>query len=267
MVQPLGDFALGFAFGARGSLWSCDRDAAGRGVHTGVDLLTNIGATVSAARPGTVKHVDFGNALGEHQVAVLADDGTLDFYAHMRTRVANGLQVQAGQKLGEVGMEGNTTTPHLHLERHRDQSGWRCGVHVNPSTSIAFQAAPGLLGSVTEAPRVDYTVPMQWVPGWWPEPGQPGSYYGPSTEGKPFYSGRVAGGPNRGWKASGRLDQQTIQTHIRLIQKAAGAPVTGRYDLTTRDRVKRWQIDHGVAPSKGIVGQLTWTAMARAHGQ
>ena len=75
------------------------------------------------------------------------------------------------------------------------------------------------------------------------------------------------GGPNRGWKASGRLDQQTIQTHIRLIQKAAGAPVTGRYDLTTRDRVKRWQIDHGVAPSKGIVGQLTWTAMARAHGQ
>jgi len=266
MVRPVTTFTLGFGFLARGTLWSCDKDAQGRGVHTGIDLLTDIGATVVAARPGTVRHVDFGNALGEHQVAVDVSDGTVDFYAHMRMRVGNGLQVKAGDKIGEVGLEGNTNTPHLHLERHKDTSGWHCGVHVNPQPSIDFNAAPTLVAP-HQAPHVDYSLPMQWIPDWWPEPGQAGSYYGASTAGKPFYSGKVAGGTRSGWKASGFLDQQTIQTHIRQIQKAAGAAITGRFDDATTSKVRQWQIDHGVTPTKGLVGQRTWVAMARAHGQ
>ena len=268
MVLPVASFRQGYTFGVRGTMWSCNA-VAGKGVHTGTDLLADTGSTVRAARPGKVKHVNFGSALGSHQIVVLNDDGTLDMYAHMRMRVADGTKVQAGQKVGEIGAEGNTNgTPHLHFERHRDQDGWRCGVHVDPKASLNFQA-PAVVASVaaSPAPRIDYTVPMQWTPGWWPEPGQPGSYYGPSTEGRPYYSGRVAGGTNSGWKASGRLDQRSIQTHIRLIQKAAGAEITGRYDIATRDKVKTWQIDHGVSPTKGLVGQVTWTAMARAHHQ
>ncbi|WP_323097406.1 peptidoglycan DD-metalloendopeptidase family protein [Intrasporangium sp. YIM S08009] len=268
MVRPLKTFTLGFGFGARGTLWSCDKNAAGKGIHTGVDLLTDIGVAVFAARPGVARHVDFGNALGEHQVAVEVAGGTVDFYAHMRTRIADGVQVKAGDKIGEVGLEGNTNTPHLHLERHKDTSGWHCGVHVNPQPSIDFQVAPVLAAShPAQAPRVDYSLPMQWIPDWWPEPGQAGSYYGPSTPGKAFYSGRKAAGTGRGWKASGFLDQQSIQTHIRQIQKAAGASITGLYDLATRDKVKRWQEDHDVSPAKGLVGQMTWVAMARAHHQ
>ena len=155
MVLPVVTFRQGFAFGARGTMWSCNA-VAGKGVHTGTDLLADAGAMVRAARPGKVKHVNFGSALGNHQIVVLNDDGTLDMYAHMRMRIADGTRVQAGQKVGEIGAEGNTNdTPHLHFERHRDQQGWRCGVHVDPKASLSFDAPPAPTLVAVPAPRVD----------------------------------------------------------------------------------------------------------------
>lgn len=137
MVTPVPGYAMGTPYAARGSYWGCDPDAYGNGKHTGVDYPAPAGAKVVAARPGTVRHVSYGSAFGSHQVAVVAADGTRDFYAHMRQRAGDGARVEAGDKIGEVGSEGNVTGPHLHFERHATTSGgWSCGVIRDPAPSI-----------------------------------------------------------------------------------------------------------------------------------
>src|SRR5262245_35079648 len=131
----------GTPYGVRGSYWSCDRDAHGNGIHTGVDYPAAVGTTVVAARPGQLVWCDHGSAFGTKQVEVRADaaaGGGRDFYAHMCYRAAAG-RVAAGEKIGEVGMEGNTTGPHLHFERHTTTTGgWSCAVVTNPQPSIEW---------------------------------------------------------------------------------------------------------------------------------
>jgi murein DD-endopeptidase MepM/ murein hydrolase activator NlpD len=126
-------------YGRRGSHWSCDKNAAGDGIHTGVDYACAAGTKVVAARPGSLVHSNHGSAFGSHQVDVICDDGTRDFYAHMRSRTATGY-VKAGDKVGEVGAEGNATGPHLHFERHATTTGgWSCAVVRDPQPSIDWE--------------------------------------------------------------------------------------------------------------------------------
>lgn len=126
-------------YGARGPYWSCDENAAGEGIHTGVDYQAYSGALVVAARPGDLVHCNHGSAFGNHQVEVRCSDGTRDFYAHMRYRRAQGW-VEAGQMVGEVGTEGNATGPHLHFERHAvDTGGWSCAIVRDPQPSIDWE--------------------------------------------------------------------------------------------------------------------------------
>jgi murein DD-endopeptidase MepM/ murein hydrolase activator NlpD len=141
MVSPVPGYAQGTQFGARGSWWSCDRNAAGEGIHTGVDYPAPTGTKVVAARPGTVVYTDHGPAFGNHQLEVECGDGTRDFYAHMTARTAgNGSHVDAGDQVGKVGAEGNTSGPHLHFERHSVDSGpWSCAVITNPAPSIKWE--------------------------------------------------------------------------------------------------------------------------------
>lgn len=131
---------IGTPYGRRGPYWSCDKNSQG-GIHTGVDFPASSGTKVVAARPGKVVYSNHGSAFGYHQIDLIAGDGTRDFYAHMRTRsVANGAQVKAGQKIGEVGSEGNVTGPHLHFERHATEyGGWSCSVVRDPAPSINWQ--------------------------------------------------------------------------------------------------------------------------------
>lgn len=137
MVNPVPGHRITTVYGARGRWWSCNRNAQGLGVHTGADFGAPHGARVVAARPGVARHVNFGGSFGSRQLLIVADDGTADFYAHMRRRIpAHGARVQAGQPIGEVGAEGNATGPHLHFERHRNAGGWSCSNHVNPQPSI-----------------------------------------------------------------------------------------------------------------------------------
>ena len=54
--------------------------------------------------------------------------------------VPNGARVRAGQKVGEVGAEGNVTGAHLHFERHSVAvGGWSCAIVRNPQPSIDYQ--------------------------------------------------------------------------------------------------------------------------------
>lgn len=143
MVSPIANRPITTAYGIRGSHWSCHRDSHGNGIHTGSDIAAPVGTTVVAMRPGTVNHVNYGSAFGNHQVAVRCSDGTEDFYAHMRSRVPHGTHVAAGVKIGEVGAEGNVTGAHLHFERHISQGAWSCSVITDPSPSYHYSQSSG----------------------------------------------------------------------------------------------------------------------------
>lgn len=139
---PVPGRSVGTPYGSRGPYWSCFPDAAGNGVHTGVDYPAAVGARVVAARPGTVVYTDHGSDFGSHQLEILPGDGTRDFYAHMSARtVSDGQVVEAGEQIGQVGAEGNATGSHLHFERHSVATGgWSCGIVVNPHPSIVWPA-------------------------------------------------------------------------------------------------------------------------------
>lgn len=139
MVSPVPDQpTVDTPYGRRGPYWSCHRDSHGNGIHTGADFAAPAGARVVAARPGRLEHVDYGSAFGAHQLVVVTD-GSRDFYAHLRSRRDPG-PVQAGDKLGEVGAEGNATGPHLHFERHTTTTGgWSCQIVTDPTPSIEWE--------------------------------------------------------------------------------------------------------------------------------
>jgi len=140
MVNPVPGRTITTAYGIRGRHWSCDRNSAGHGVHTGADFAAPNGTRVVAARPGTARHVSYGAAFGSRQLLIVAADGTADFYAHMSRRIpGNGATVAAGQHIGDVGADGNATGPHLHFERHANPNGWTCANHRNPQPSIDWQ--------------------------------------------------------------------------------------------------------------------------------
>ena len=134
MVNPVPGVAVATPYGkASSGLWvTC-------GNHTGVDFPAAPGTPVVAARPGHAVHVNYGSSFGSHQLAVRCADGSEDFYAHMQGRVSSGIDVAAGDRVGEVGNEGNSTGPHLHFERHAGY-GWSCSLMRDPQPSIDYQS-------------------------------------------------------------------------------------------------------------------------------
>jgi peptidoglycan hydrolase-like protein with peptidoglycan-binding domain len=103
---------------------------------------------VVAARSGTVNHVSYGAAFGSRQLAVVCSDGTEDFYAHMSSRVADGTKVSAGDRIGTVGADGNTTGPHLHFERHKKAGSWSCSNMDDPAKSHAAGSTSASSGEI-----------------------------------------------------------------------------------------------------------------------
>lgn len=146
---PVPGYGIGTPYGRRGPYWSCDEDAYGNGIHTGVDYPAPTGTRVVAARGGKVVYCNHGSAFGSHQMEILPGDGTRDFYAHMTTRApADGAQIEPGATVGKVGAEGNVTGPHLHFERHAVATGgWNCSIIRDPAPSINYQPAGGSAGA------------------------------------------------------------------------------------------------------------------------
>jgi murein DD-endopeptidase MepM/ murein hydrolase activator NlpD len=106
-------------FGTPGRLWKL-------GYHTGLDIAAPMGTPVRTAADGVVIEAEMHAGYGLY-AKVDHGGGVHTLYGHMRVlRVAAGDQVLAGDALGEVGMTGVTTGPHLHWEVRRD------GVRENP---------------------------------------------------------------------------------------------------------------------------------------
>ena len=143
-------FTFSSTFGEQGKLWSSGR-------HTGLDFSAVAGTPVLAGKGGTVT-VQASSWAGPHHVVIDHGDGFQTAYAHMQlTTVATGDVVVAGQRIGEVGSEGNSTGPHLHFEVLID------GVKVDPMMFLPGNGdgpgwggfANGMIPSVALCPLSD----------------------------------------------------------------------------------------------------------------
>jgi murein DD-endopeptidase MepM/ murein hydrolase activator NlpD len=87
--------------------------------HDGLDLAAPLGAPVVAAASGTIAFV--GHLPDGAMVVLIAHPGGLvSLYAHLDDTLAPppvrvGQPVQAGERIGTVGLTGLTTGPHLHF--------------------------------------------------------------------------------------------------------------------------------------------------------
>jgi Peptidase family M23 len=144
-MHPVPGHEVSTEYGKRGKWWSCLRNAAGEGVHTGIDIAAPAGTPIVAPINGQIRWRSYGSAFGKHQFAISPDSdqpfGSGEvFFAHTRTRPKDGIYVKAGQVIAEVGSEGNVTGPHLHMEYiPRTKNRWACGIHANPQPILDWE--------------------------------------------------------------------------------------------------------------------------------
>lgn len=82
--------------------------------HSGIDIAAPEGAAVRASNAGRVRLVRAAYVEG---LTVVIDHGggVFTFYCHLsKARVKEGDLVEQGQRIGDVGMTGRATGPHLH---------------------------------------------------------------------------------------------------------------------------------------------------------
>lgn len=96
--------------------------------HSGVDLAAPVGATVRAAREGTIVAIATGKRPGNY-IKIEHLGGWTSIYCHLPDDVLKGPlkrgdPVRAWQPISAVGMSGNTYGPHLHLGVKNPNGGW-----------------------------------------------------------------------------------------------------------------------------------------------
>jgi murein DD-endopeptidase MepM/ murein hydrolase activator NlpD len=144
-MQPVPGRGVSTPYGKRGSYWSCRKNSSGQGIHTGADFAAPQGTQIVAPIAGTIRHRYYGSAFGKHQFAISPSKGQPFasgevFFAHTTTRLADGTEVKAGQKIAKIGSEGNATGPHLHMEFMPKTKGkWTCDVQANPQPVIDWE--------------------------------------------------------------------------------------------------------------------------------
>jgi len=84
--------------------------------HTGIDLRGKEGTPILAAADGVVRSAGTRGGYG-NAVEIDHGNGVSTLYGHAsELGVKPGDHVQKGQEIGEVGMTGKATGPHLHFE-------------------------------------------------------------------------------------------------------------------------------------------------------
>jgi murein DD-endopeptidase MepM/ murein hydrolase activator NlpD len=96
-------------------------------MHTGVDIIADVGANIYAAGDGTVRFA--GRTQGGYGIVVEIDHGYgySSLYAHLsQVSVRPGQAVKRGQLIAKSGRTGLVSGPHLHYEIRRG------GTRLNP---------------------------------------------------------------------------------------------------------------------------------------
>ena len=88
-------------------------------MHKGVDIASNVGTPIVAARSGQVSFAGWHDGGYGYLVEILHEDGSKSLYGHnSRLLVQVGQQVGQGTTIAEMGSTGRSTGPHLHFEIH-----------------------------------------------------------------------------------------------------------------------------------------------------
>ena len=100
--------------------------------HDGIDVAAPEGTPVVAAKAGVVTRAEDAGAYG---LVLVIDhgEGLETRYAHLKDfAVRPGQRVEAGAKVGTVGMSGRTTGPHLHFEVRNSGQALDPGKVISP---------------------------------------------------------------------------------------------------------------------------------------
>ncbi len=92
------------------------KDSGGKGLHRGIDIVAPMGAPVVAPVRGQVKTVGEDDKRGKY-ITVRHAYGVESRYYHLSdVSVSVGDELEAGDRLGDVGNSGASSGPHLHFE-------------------------------------------------------------------------------------------------------------------------------------------------------
>ena len=101
--------------------------------HAGIDLTAPLGSAIYPIKEGVVIKVQYLKY--DYGRAVWIDNGndTISLYGHMgKIFVNEGDKVTIDKPIGEVGLTGRTTGPHLHMEVIKNKS------NINPQPYLAL---------------------------------------------------------------------------------------------------------------------------------
>jgi len=88
-------------------------------MHRGIDLASNVGTPIKAARNGRVVFSGWHDGGYGYLVTLQHPDGSRSLYAHnSRLMVSSGQEVRQGTVIALMGSTGRSTGPHLHFEIH-----------------------------------------------------------------------------------------------------------------------------------------------------
>jgi len=105
--------------------------------HEGLDIIAPQGTPVLAAASGTVVLVSRSVKGSGNRVVIAHKGGYRTVYCHLLDiSVTNGSRVSRGQRIGTVGMTGQSYSPHLHYEVQLR------GNNVNPVNHIFASVSP-----------------------------------------------------------------------------------------------------------------------------
>ncbi|UVK59293.1 lysin A [Gordonia phage Pherobrine] len=114
--------------------------------HSGTDFAAPDGTPFYACAGGTIQYIGPASGYGQWIVVDHPDSegGGCTEYGHMWNAFATGLKqgqwVNAGQKLGYIGSNGQSTGPHLHLTVWERGYG---GKRIDPETWLSGSPYPG----------------------------------------------------------------------------------------------------------------------------
>lgn len=128
-------------------------------LHGGVDFAAGRGAPTYAAYDGTVHSIQNYPGGSGLSINLSHGNGSYTHYGHNDPggiAVSPGQAVKAGQRIGNMGMTGNTTGPHLHFEK------WQGGLwnRTNPNNLFRDDGGliyPGLNAVLNQDGRPEYT--------------------------------------------------------------------------------------------------------------
>lgn len=85
--------------------------------HPGIDITAKLGSAIYPVKSGKVIEISISKFNYGRSVVVDHGNGLTSRYAHMgKVFVNEGDEVNSETALGEIGLTGHTTGPHLHLE-------------------------------------------------------------------------------------------------------------------------------------------------------